>query len=1282
MFSTSRLTRREPATARTKCRVIVMVALLAATAMPAAAQQSSPTASAPSFQVYPCPAEKLDATVSRLRTEFQTVPEVRIAADARANQILVYAPPEMHPQIAQRMAALFPGADANQSRPAAANPPGSAAESRVAKSSTVALRNTTSRQFEEAIVAALGKRLAALPAMELGVKSYQLALPGGGTVRLDVQQQTNRAALQGPAAAVDSCIRLIQALDAGETAADRSTRLVPLQRGVTPSVRRAVDAIQTSGGSRPTQRGPLVTMLFQQPGEAEQQALPPGAAPAQPPAVAPEAEEPGKKEGGGLIGSVQVEIMPELDILIIRGHKRDVEQVQEIIKQIEELSEQTKPAIEIYQLQHVDAGAMADVVGPLYEDVFALRQGYVSITPLMKPNALLLIGRTESVQMVIELVKRLDQPVPPETQFRVFRLQHAPALMVQTTILDFYTGRGGLGPRIRATADFRSNAIIVQAGLRDLEEIAELISRIDTPSSAAVNELRVFELENSLSDDLAPVLQGAITGQQVTRPGVGAAGFPGAFGAAGAIPGAAGFPGAAGGAAAMAQQKSTALQFITIDSKGRRLVNSGILTDVRIMSDPRSNTLLVSAPTQSMELIEALIRQLDRLPSVEAKIKVFTIQNGDATSLATMLQDLFMRQVAPGQMGMPPTITRGESLLVPLRLTVDMRTNSIIAIGSVGDLEVAEAILLRLDDSDIRHRKTVVYRLNNAPADQVSNAITMFLSSERAVVMMGMASAFEQIQREVVVVPEMVTNSLIVSATPRFFEEISKIIEQLDERPPMVVIQVLIAELELNNHNEFGIELGLQDGILFDRSVLSSVITTPFNMATYTPGVNFNGQPLGQASVIGNQSTVGTQGTTNFSVGRANNEVGFGGLLLSASSENVSVIIRALSECHKLQVLSRPQVMTLNNQPAYIQVGQRVPRVTNVTFSTFGQTNTTTLDNVGLQLYVIPRISPDGMVVMAIDAEKSEVGPEIEGIPISISNTGQVVRSPRYDTTVAQTVVSAASGQTVILGGLISNQKSEFHRKVPWLGDLPVIGRAFRFDGTVSRRKELLMIMTPHIVRNEGDMEKIRQVEASRLHWCLADVIAIHGGSEFRSRTDEWSDAETAVIYPDTNPGAQLNPPGGGTPTAPEPVPAPSGAPDTRDPKQGPALTPPAPSAARSRVEEPPAEPTSRASGLGNTPGLAKPSSTPLQGQQTNQAAAQWPAYPAAAQAAIYQPRYQPAVSPSAPGFGAAGQVVPSSYDTQQQPGLPYPSPGGAQPTQYLQPPMSPTPPPQTPPIR
>src|SRR5690606_29427102 len=143
-----------------------------------------------------------------------------------------------------------------------------------------------------------------------------------------------------------------------------------------------------------------------------------------------------------------------------------------------------------------------------------------------------------------------------------------------------------------------------------------------------------------------------------------------------------------------------------------------------------------------------------------------------------------------------------------------------IATGSAGDLNVVEAILLRLDEGDIQQRRTRVFRLRYAFAVNVADAINELLTQERNILtqQQGVLSPFEQIQRAAVVVPEVVTNSLIVSSTPRFYDEVVRIVEDLDRRPPMVVIQVVIAEVVLSNLDEFGAEFGLQDSLLFSRS--------------------------------------------------------------------------------------------------------------------------------------------------------------------------------------------------------------------------------------------------------------------------------------------------------------------------------------------------------------------------------------------------------------------------------------------------------------------------------
>ena len=163
---------------------------------------------------------------------------------------------------------------------------------------------------------------------------------------------------------------------------------------------------------------------------------------------------------------------------------------------------------------------------------------------------------------------------------------------------------------------------------------------------------------------------------------------------------------------------------------------------------------------------------------------------------------------------------------------------------------------------------------------------------------------------------------------------------------------------------------------------------------------------------------------------------------------------------------------------------------------------------------------------MEIDAKKSKLGPESEGIPVSISASGSVIRSPRVDTITAQATVSAADGETIILGGLIARSTRTEHRQVPWLGDIPVLKYLFSYDFNQLQRTELVIIMTPHVVRSQGDMERLKQAEFARMSWCEADVFDIHGDvypstnmtSEMMDR-DDWE-----VVYPDVDPRGRPEP--------------------------------------------------------------------------------------------------------------------------------------------------------------
>ncbi len=1083
---------------------------------------------------YPCPKSQLADVAERLRLRFADRRGVRIAADPQSSRLLVLAPLEVHELIARELATAGVGLGGAGS---AANAKSLAKQ--VPGEQFVGLVYSRVDRMEPQLLRLLGSRLEPRPNRPPGRPDYLFVDAAGRRVELTVDRKGNGILIVGTQALVRQFVLLVHALDALEGPPQqlgRTVRIVPVHRADPTKVRQAVEAYRSGSDARGSPRrgsGQPTAPEKQSPKiegmgwsdrsnaggvELVQYAVPAEGAGAEPsgrsaveaiPTTEAELKElEAERDRLREVGErVDIDTLEDLGVIILRGPDRDLDEVSRIIAEIERLSALAEPEVYVYALEHVSSTGLLEIIELVAEDVAGGRQGSVHITDLVKPNAILLIGWGEALEAIKELIARLDQPVAPETQLRLFPLENAAASAVSSTIDGFFAERSGLGPRVDIDADERTNCLIVRAAPRDMGEVELLVNQLDRADSDAVMQTRTYKLKHALAADVAATVQDAIAA-------------------------------AAGGAGGAGDRKSAVLELLSADVEGQRLVKSGLLNDVQITPDSHTNTLIITARAESMDLLMALIEQLDS-PTGVAQINVFEIVNGDANSLIQMLRNLLPSQA--GTAGPQLAGAEGETTLVPVRFAVDVRTNSIIATGSEGDLAIIEALLLRLDAEDVEQRKNTVYRLKNSPALDVAEAINEFLRSERAVEMAaaGAESPFRQIEREVVVVPERVTNSLIISATPRFYDEIEELVEQLDQAPAQVVIQVLIAEVALDSMDEFGVELGIQDSLLFDRSLLGDLITTTrtiqqstdqgivtvtediIQSATNTPGFDFNNNPLGNSGSdrsIARSGNVAGQALSNFAVGRLNSETGYGGLVLSASSEGISVLIRALEERSRIDILGRPQIMTLDNQPAFIQVGKLVPRISATRFQYNYQTNEIVLEPTGLIMGVTPRVSPDGTVTMEIDAQKSDLGPEAEGIPISVME-GTVIRQPSINITLAQTTVSAASGETVVLGGLISTKKTGIHRRVPWLHSIPVLGNLFRYDQESDIRTELLIILTPRVIQTPEEAERIKQVEAGRMSWCLSDVHAIHGPTGLYDDRDSsaWQ-GHGEVIYPDLNP--------------------------------------------------------------------------------------------------------------------------------------------------------------------
>jgi type II secretion system protein D len=834
-----------------------------------------------------------------------------------------------------------------------------------------------------------------------------------------------------------------------------------------------------------------------------------------------------------------VQTLDDLRSLVIEGPPESVEALSKLIAELDRLSSGAEAAIEVVRLQNADSQSLAEALRNVYESRETARaqqrrnRGQAAFVPIAQPNAVVIVAPRAEIDEIVAFARKLDQNTTlADRQFRVFRLQRASASIVRDKLLEFFANReedASLRVRVEVVSDDRTNAVIVYAGPADLDQTARLIEQLDGNQTEVVKELRIFPLKFASAQTVADLINQAIAQQaQVVAPQA-------------ATPRPAGnqqrSPAAPGSAAATA--KSARLRFADGDAIGQA-IESGILEDINVNADTRTNAVVVTAPASSMNLIQALVNQLDREPGAAQTVRVFTLRNSNAEELFQTLQRIFLGTTT-GQTGARPatgtgavqpapvggvaatqtaggTTTPGSSAAgisslsgLPIRITPDYRTNSIVATGSEADLVRAEEIVLQLDSPESKKRETVVYRLNNLTAVEAVQSLTQYLSRERlqdqiTVISVQQDRAQQDQSQDVVSANssqqsdnrtplEPQTNSIIITATPGLLERFLQVVEEIDARPPQVIIQVLIAQIELNNNDEFGLEVGFQNDVLFDRSLI--VGNQGAGRDTLNPGFNFNTTAPLQSPFGANADSGGIQGLSNFALGRAS-QLGYGGLIFAASSDNISVLLRALKRQRRLDVLSRPQVMTLDNQQASIQIGQRIRVPTGaVTAAQGGTTSTFQPENIGIILAVTPRISPEGRILMRVAPQISSLqrnsAGAIEGLPVGINQDQTVAQTPIINITEAVTTVSAMDGETVVIGGLITKETSIEERELPWLGDIPYLEWLFktRFRGVTKR--ELLIILTPHVVAADSDADRIKQIESCRIDWIMSDVEEVHG---------------------------------------------------------------------------------------------------------------------------------------------------------------------------------------------
>jgi len=303
-------------------------------------------------------------------------------------------------------------------------------------------------------------------------------------------------------------------------------------------------------------------------------------------------------------------------------------------------------------------------------------------------------------------------------------------------------------------------------------------------------------------------------------------------------------------------------------------------------------------------------------------------------------------------------------------------------------------------------------------------------------------------QEHLRIVPDPATNSLIIYGTVQEFQNIRNILRELDSIPRQVLIEAMVLQVDLNDTESLGIDIEIL------RKSPATVFGQKFNSrgALRTLGDSFPAAP----------SFGGGSGIT--------------GIIRAGE---VQALINALMTDARVKVISSPSVLAADNRPARIQVGSEEPVPTGTITAAVGAatpSSSTTIQyrNTGRILTIIPQVNAKGLVNLQIKAEVSQRG---EDVPFGSGET-----FPSFNTQDAETTAVVHDGETLVIGGLIGERTSRSRSGIPYLMDIPVVGRFFGTTSDENRRTELIMLITPYVIRNQSESRYVTEDFKSKVN--------------------------------------------------------------------------------------------------------------------------------------------------------------------------------------------------------
>ncbi|MCG3172466.1 MAG: hypothetical protein GMKNLPBB_00618 [Myxococcota bacterium] len=621
-----------------------------------------------------------------------------------------------------------------------------------------------------------------------------------------------------------------------------------------------------------------------------------------------------------------------------------------------------------------------------------------------------------------------------------------------------------------------------------------------------------------------------------------------------------------------------------------------------------TNTLIFTDSEDVLARIQRILEELD-IAGGDETINIVNIRYASAQDIATKLENIYnLKQQQPGQPRRPQPGTAGDpasgespTAVSVSRIIPDERTNKLIIIADRKSMKNLERLINQLDIPLEGDGQVHVYYLKNTDAAEIAQTLAALTQgivgrTSRAAQQAPAGSAPQRgasnlFEGEVKVTADPSTNSLVVIASGSDFKSLVKVIEQLDIPRKEVFVEAVIMEV--------GIDRQRDTGVAFNAGAAPTVDGKPAPMLFGTNFGNLNSITLSPGTLGSLVGFLG--GVRGPDVPGAN----IGGIAIPS----FGAILQLLAQNSDVNVLSTPHIITTDNQEAEIVVGENVPFQAGFTnnlggvggLGGFNPIVSIQRQDVALKLKLKPQISDLNKVRLVIEIEVSEIARENQ------------LLGPTTSKRSAKSIVTADDQQTVIIGGLIRDRSVESATKVPFFGDIPIIGFLFRSKKVQKTKTNLLLMLTPYIIREQADFAKILErklkerdefleryhgierdaydpyYDFDRAAGALSTVRASHRREMARAENGGQGVEGETIIRPGTE-----TPSGGSAPAvSPDPpaAPKPPAAEDDGGPVKifKPRRKPPRPEAAR----EPEKPAAAKSSGAGGAPATGAGSITP-----------------------------------------------------------------------------------------